>query len=262
MIAALLVPAAAKAAPCTHGALADPIPIGFQDGAFGVPRRACQRSELSFGAGGVAVVDAADFYGNIRLASTIAGSILLEPDLEVFASLELVRFQTVISSLSASELGLGHLSLGVTQELFDLSDAFVSGMLRVTLPTAFGSYENIIPFGIEAALGGSTPLTEDLELHASLGLLFSFAISSGPADPRFGVITTVGSAWRAANWFALVLDLEAAALYRAAFDHLGVGLGFRFAPSDVLAIELALKAPLAGDERALAGARLGLAWSF
>lgn len=265
-LAVLLIPfgASSRAAsaqagprPCDHAFLGGPIALGFQDGSLGAPRRACLLSEARFGGGGVVIAEPSEFYGNVRLTGALSGSFLLSQDFEIFGAVELLRYQLVIASISATELGLGHSSAGAAWRLHEGEISTFALFGRVTLPTAFGLYEHAWPVGFDFGVAASSAFSDAIELHGSWGVLSSFAISRGPLQPRAGLVLAAGVSWRVLAGLALVADLEGEVFYRAALDHVAVGAGVRFEPAEALGLELLFKVPAAGEERALAAVFLG-----
>lgn len=251
---------AVGAAPCTGGQLLDPVALGFQDGAHGQPRSACLRSSLSLGGGGTIIAEPRNFYGNIRVEGVLAGRWLLTPDVELFGAVELVRWQTVIASLSADHLGLGHTALGAALTLARGDDGVLTLAAFTTLPTALGLYQRTWPFALDVGVAATKDLDPALEVHGWLGARSS--VGAGVvADPRAGLALDAGAAWRVFAPFAVVLDVEGSLGYRAPLDHLALGLGLRVAPTDEVTLELLGKLPVAGDERALASAYLGVSWA-
>jgi hypothetical protein len=253
---ALALSLAAQSDPCESGLAQDPIGVGFRDGSFSIPRRACTRTEVALGGTGDLIAEPSQFYGNLRVAGTLAGSWEPIAGTEIFGQAELIRYQTVISSLSADHLGLGLTALGATHRWLDGDGWLLSATSRITLPTATGLYQRSWPFAVDLGLAGASRATEEIALHGYLGLLASAATST--PDPRAGVLLDAGASWRPAGWFALAADVEGEVLYRSILDHVALALGFRFFPGDDLAIELALKSPIAGSERTLVAAFFGV----
>src|SRR5207244_2670443 len=106
------------------------------------------RTEVSIGGAGDLIAQPSSFYGNLRAAGTLAGSWELASGTEIYAALELIRYQTVISSLSADHLGLGHTSIGATHRVLEGEDWVMAATVRATLPTALGLYQGSWPFGL------------------------------------------------------------------------------------------------------------------
>lgn len=245
---------------CLAAELLDPVMIDFSDGPTSAVQRACPRSELTFGGTGQAIIRTEEFYGNIRIASVLAASWAFD-DSELNAAIELVRFQAVISSLSADHFGLGHLALGGSTRIAEREESALSLAGRATLPTALGLYSRTYPWAFDLGLAGTTRLDAMFELHGYLGGAFSFGTGVGPIDPRFGVVLSGGASILFTDALALTVDLENSAGQRAVIDHLAAGLAFRAEVARGLRLELLVKAPLAGDERALLSAYVGVAYS-
>lgn len=257
---ALLILAMSSTVACDDSAMFDPVAVPFNDAPFASVRRACQRDEYSFGVNAPIIPRPKEFYGNIRLSGILSGSTTVLEDTELFAELEVIRYQQVIASLSASYLGLGHLALGATERALTGDGWELAATAHATLPTAIGLYSRTYPLALDAGATGTTRISDALELHAYAGGRGTIGVGAGPADPRAAVILDAGLAWRVASWFAFAVDLEGAAGERALLDHAALGLGMRFRAADGLRFDVALKAPVAGDERALASAYVGVAY--
>jgi hypothetical protein len=246
---------------CVAAELLDPVTIDFSGGPTSAIHRACPRSELSFGLSGGAIIRTEEFYGNLRAASVLAGSFALDEETQLSAAIELVRYQQVISSLSAEHFGLGHLALGGSTRVLSQDESALAIALQATLPTAFGLYSRTYPWAFDAGLAGTSRIGDLLELHGYLGGAFSFGTGAGPADPRFGLILSGGASFLISEALAIAVDVENSAGQRAVIDHLAVGLALRAAVAEGVRVELLAKAPFAGDERALLSAYLGVAYS-
>ena len=128
----LLLPATARAeGGCEQWiapALAEgPITFGFQSADVATGRRACPRTEVGFGMQGGAIIETANFYGAITAAGLLSGSFAVRPDLEVFATLEALRFQFVQNAtLTGTTMHLGQLTIG---RHVPGADAWVPGAL-------------------------------------------------------------------------------------------------------------------------------------
>lgn len=259
----LLLLLTSAALPCRAPILEGPVPLAFEEGRAGAPRRACPTTELALSGDVHLIADVEHFYGNVLAAGLLTFSYAPTPDLEAFVEVEVVRHQTVISSLSANSLGVGHTSVGATY-VFLPGDLTLAATARLTLPTTSDYYEAARPFILDAGLLLTTWVLSSLELHGQLGLLGS--VAAGEATPahggaRGGVFLLGGTSWCPARWFALIFDLEVQALYHAAFDHLAVAGGTRFLIGDV-GVDLFALAPLAGRERTTVAGMLRLRYDF
>ena len=266
LVAALALvapPAAANVCERTVGGLATgPLPLGFGPGTFGMPRRACPRTEVFVGAMGGAVVEPQNFYGNLHGSALVGGSLALSPRLEVFGAIEPVLYRTVIASFSASHLGVGHSSLGATLGVLSSRHLVVGIVSQATLPTAVGYYKNAFPVGLESGVVLALMPLDFVRLYAQASGLGSFMVSSGDADPRAGLLAVGGGELVLADWVSLVGELRAQGLYDADLDALSAGAGVRARIWEGLAIEGGLLFPLAGRERSLGVAELRLSHHF
>ncbi|MFZ5478597.1 MAG: hypothetical protein ACOZNI_17635 [Myxococcota bacterium] len=228
-----------------------PVQAGFYDGDLGVARRACHRTEVGLAGGGLVVADLANFYGHLVAGGTLDASWAATERVEVFASVEAFRYDTVLGAIPAEHAGLGHTAIGGSWAVRD--GAAVTG--RVVLPTAAGLYENAFPYAFDVGMSFARE-AGPLVAHAAVYGLGSFAASKGPAFPRAGLSLTLGGEWRPVKPFALALDLTSGLGYTAGLDHVAAGIGLRGALGKRGGIELAATVPLAGEQRALATAEL------
>jgi hypothetical protein len=258
----LLLAMVAQTSACSTGdpVLEGPAPITFQNGRFGAPRASCPATELVVSGGGNVTADTEGFYGNVRAFALLEGSYRFDRYLAAFVELEVVRWQTVISSLSAETLGFGHTSLGATYLLFPGSIA-VSGTARLTLPTVSNHHAGARSFALEAALSFTTWTLSWLEVHGQLGMLGSAGFGDGPLDPRGGLSLVGGATWRPASWFALIADVALQLFYGATLDHIAIAGGPRLLFSG-FGIDLFVGAPLAGRDRTTVSGLLRLRYDF
>ncbi len=249
---AAAAPAAARS-PCDARLLPEgPVPAGFDEADFGVVRGACPRTEVGVGVDGRAIVENENFYGNIRAAGRVDVEVQPFPQLELFASSELLSYQLVIQSFKADNIGLGDTSAGMKLLAFAHDSFALSVLARADLPTAFGYYKNAFPVGLEAGVLALIEPIRDVRLHG--GLLGGTKLAITKADPntRAAVIANAGIDLVVTDWLAFVADLDAQALERGDLDHVSVGAGARFAVADTVGIEAGAVIPLAGSERNLA----------
>jgi hypothetical protein len=237
-----------------------PAPLTFQNGRFGAPRPLCPTNEVLLAGGTNLVADAANFYGNIEAFGLLEGSWKLDRWLALFAEIELVRYQTVISSLTADGLGFGDLSFGATYVLFP-GDLTVTGTARFTLPTASDYYAGARPLALDAALLFSGWVLSWLELHGQIAMLGSIGAGDGPLDPRGGLSLIGGASWRPKRWFALIADVSLQLFYGDTVDHFAVLGGPRFLIGG-FGIDLFVGAPLVGDDRTTIAGLLRLRYDF
>lgn len=259
LIASLALSSTAWAGPCetdTTGLATGPVTVGFQDGDLGVPHRVCGRSEVGLTSGGLAVVETENFYGHIVAGATLEGSWAPTRRTEVYASIEAFRYDSVITPITATYMGFGHLGVGASQRLWD-NDAFAIALHgRVVAPTAFGLYRHAFPFGLDVGFSGIWAATSTLRLHTDVAGLASAAVSPGPAFPRAGARVMIGGEWQPVKPFALVLDVTSGFGYTAALDHLAGSLGIRVGIGDRVGVDLGASLPFVGRERTLAAGEL------
>ncbi len=248
---ALAAPASEPCAEVEDGMASGPVVAGLVDGDLGRGRRVCGRDELGWTAGALLTVDTPNFYGHIVGGLTLDGSWRVQDRTELFATLEAIRYDTVISALSSGYLGLGHTSIGAAQRLNDGPIAFgLNG--KVVLPTALGLYRHSRPFAADLGLAGAWQGTGAFRLHGQVGLLTSAAASRGPTQARLGVCAVLGTELRPGKVFAAVVDVASSFAYTSAVDAVAIAPAVRFSDGKRWGLELGATVPLAGRERALA----------
>jgi hypothetical protein len=255
MIAAwlLTLSTALAGGPCEQAA--DGFPVGpvlapLADGALGTPKRTCVRSELGLGADARLTADTANFYGYIVAGVVIDGSYAVHPEVEVTGRLEAFRLDLGIASLSATSMGLGHLTAGAAWAR-DLSDVVAIGVRgSVVLPTATPLYQVGRPFAGEVALTSVQQPHRMVRVHEGVSGLIVGGVG-GPVALAGGLTVNAGVEVRPTKVFGLVVDVDAGLFRTATFDHLAVGGGLRFSDGRRFGFEFGVRAPLAGRERAL-----------
>jgi hypothetical protein len=239
---------------------AGPVQASLRDGQHGLARRVCPGNEVGVGGGGLVLIDTPDFYGQLRATAEIWGTYAASDDVEVFALFELYRFQTVISSLTATHSGIGHTALGATWRFWEMEALQLGITGRLVLPTAIDLYEHAWPFGADLGVNAEWRPLGWLGVHGQVTGVFSAAAGRGPALPRGGVLLLAGAALQPVDWFAVVADLGAGFGYTDAVDQVTASAELRFAISDSLNASLGAIFPFAGNERALTSAALRLVW--
>ncbi len=250
-----LLPLPGRAAPCdqhSYGLPTGPVAAGLLEGELGRAHRACGRSELAVDAGGLLVVDLDNFYGRLAAGLRLEGSWAWGPRGELFGSLEVLRYDSLITPLSSSSLGLGHTTVGAAYRFAD-SDRVALGLNgKLVLPTAVPLYRNTWPVGIDFGVSGQFEVHRRVQFHAQVGLLHSFGIGKGPTQPRLGASLTAGTELRPAPKFAVAIDLLGRFGYTAPLDVFGAALALRFSDGRRFGFELGGTVPILGRERALA----------
>jgi len=265
LTALLLTPSLARAQEvCGQGvspALAEgPVALGFRSADVSTGRRACPRTELGLGMQGGAIIDTPNFYGAITAAGVLSGSLAVRPDLEVFATLEALRFQFVQNAtLNGTTLSLGQLTAGATYVALTRGAFVVAPSVRLQLPTSFAS-ERIRTVGAEAGAAFLYRPDARFEVHGYAGADVAAALSAGASLPRAGALVNVGAQYAVFSWFAAVLDANVRFGHRAALDSVSPAVGLRFRAGEHFGAELAATLPLLGPERHLAAAGLKLTY--
>jgi hypothetical protein len=257
LVALLLAPAAAHAeGACEQWiapALAEgPLTYGFLSADVATGRRACPRTEVGLGVQGGAIVETQNFYGAITAAGLLSGSYAVRQDLEVFATLEVPRFQFVQNAtLTGTTLALGQLTTGATYVALTRGPLVVSPSVRLQLPTSFASPRTRT---VGAELGAAVlyrPLPR-FEVHGYAGADVSAGLGAAAAQPRAGFLLNVGSEYALCSGFAAVLDANLHFGHRAVLDYVAPAIGLRFRAGEHFGAELGASVPLLGAERALA----------
>jgi hypothetical protein len=240
-----------------------PIATTLLDGQLGLARRACLRDELSIAEDAYLIARPADFYGNIRLGTRLSGSYVVAPSIEVWGSLETFRYQTLLSAIENTYMGLGYLTLGTTWQSFAENDRALAAYARVVLPTTSGLDQRSQPFALELGTTAEVTAHENVRFHAFVSAIGSLAISDvAPADPRGGIRVGGGVDWVPYEAFSIAIELVSGFGYRDALDFLAVNAGFRFALGDVVGVDLGVTYPFLGAEPALLAGQLAISGRF
>ena len=226
---------------------------------LGVPRRACLRSEISLAGDAYLIARPADFYGNIRIGARLSGSVVVHPQIEVWGSFEVLRYQSILSAVSSSYLGLGYLSLGTTAQILDDGERAWAVYVRTQLPTTTGLDQNSFPFGLELGTTGEWNAHPNLRLHGWVSVFGSLGISElAPPLPRGGLRVGGGLDWIPFEWLSFMLEVQSGFGYRDGLDFLALSGGARLGLGDVIGVDLNVIWPFVGAELALLGAQLGV----
>lgn len=239
-----------------------PVPFSLQFGELAQPRDPCPSTGLWLAAEGQAIIRAAEFYGNLGGNVVLGGSYAVSDRLELSATFEPLLFQQVISSLSASYLGLGHGALGTTLVLVDEGTLVLSATARTTVPFAFGLYNNAWPVGFDAGLVAALQPSPWFRPYAQVLGVGSFLLSAGDPYPRAGLLALGGAELILFEWVALVGELKGLALYEADLDHVSASGALRTRIWDGFGAELYATAPVAGRDRTLAGFGARVSWQL
>jgi hypothetical protein len=269
-LAAAFAPAPAHADPCARpadGLPTGPLQYAFFDGDIARPRRACPRTEVALGGGALAVLDTGNFYGTLGGGGALSGSWRFSDKGEAFASIEAVQFRFVQNAtLKQTRIGPGFTSAGASYIAYGNELAAVALTGRLTLPTAFGLYENAWPFaldlGASLALGLPQEMLRDvLAFHAFAGATLGLALGGDlAAGASFSL--AAGLEYTPWEWLGVVVDLTSGYGREAVLDYLGAAAGLRFRIGRGLGVELGAMLPLAGATRADFSGGLRVSWRF
>ncbi len=250
------VPAAPRAPLCTRwraeGLGEGPVALGYGEADVATGRRACPRTEVGLGGRFGAIIDTANFYGNLVVDGLVYGSVAINPKTEVYGTLAAVEWNYVQSSVKGSTLNLGTLTLGAARQFYGDDTLRGSISARLMLPTSFMT-PGSRPYGFELGSCSTYRPTDWVEIHGYVGADLSAGLGLGPALPQFGGVLTLGTQLSPLTWLALVVDATGRIGPKSYFAP-SVALRFRVFR---LGIELAGTLPLAGNDRHdfIAGAR-------
>lgn len=241
-----------------------PAPVSFEAAALGRPRDACLRRELALQTAARATVESDDFYGHLGAAALLSGRWALDPELELFADLELLRWELALSSLNADRLGLGPTSVGAAWRALSEERGAVTPFARLTLPTSTGGARGGRDLALELGAAVRWQALERLAVRGTALVLGRATLDSpAGAEPGFGLVASAGLEWRIAGepgrGLGLGLDLTAQVGLYDPLDHLAVSPVLRYAWSR-LGLELGAAVPVLGEERALGLVSLRAAW--
>ena len=228
-----------------------PITIGFYPAEHSTGRRACARTEAGVILGGGAEIDIPNFRAVLGGGATVFGSYAVMPKLEVFATLDALRFTYAQNaSPSATTLALGQLSGGASYQVMSTEAMALAFNARMIVPTQFDTI-NVHSSGIEGGASLSYRFGDAFEAHAFTGIGATFALfTPGPMLLRPSILLGVGGAWSPASWFALALDVQShfgdRFIVDEYVDYVAPTLGLRFKPSKSLFMEFGLAMQVAG----------------
>ncbi|MBN93709.1 MAG: hypothetical protein CL928_06475, partial [Deltaproteobacteria bacterium] len=235
-----------------YGMPQGPVTAGLLDGDLGRARRVCSRSEAGLSGSGLLVVDTMAFYGHLLAGLTLDGSLPIGAKLEIFGSIEALRYQQVITPIPSSYLGIGHTALGASYRFMARPKWSLAVHGKVVLPTAIGLYRNAWPLASDLAVAALFQLRRGIRVHASAGMANSIALSKGPAFPTIGAMVTAGIELQPVHGFAFVADVHGGFGRRAPVDVIAAAMALRFSDGKRFGFEVGATVPLAGRERAAA----------
>ncbi|WP_434380739.1 hypothetical protein [Melittangium boletus] len=260
----LAAPAARAEGPCdtwVSPALPEgPVPFGFQAADVATGRRACPRTEVGLGVQGQALIETQNLYGAITATGLVSGSLAVRRDVELFATLEVPRFQYVQNaSLTGSRLTLGQLTVGGTWLGFTRGAFALAPSVRLQLPTSFASPRTRTLGGEVGAAVLYRPVPR-FDVHGYAGVDADLGLGAAAAQPRAGVLLNAGAEYALCSGFAAVLDANVRLGRRAGLDSVAPALGLRFRAGEHFGAELGAALPVLGAERSLVSGGLKLSW--
>ena len=146
-----------------------PLAIGYAEADIATGRRACPRTELGIGTRFGAIIDTANFYGNLGLDALVFGSLALNEGTELYATLEAVDFQYAQTALKTTSLSLGNLTVGATRVLYGPRSFVGAVSARLLLPTASG-IPGARTLGAEVGHASTWRAHDLLEVHTWVGV--------------------------------------------------------------------------------------------
>jgi len=246
--------------PCTNagfGLPTGPTRAGLIPGDLGAGHRACGRKEVGLSFGGALTVDLDNFYGRLGAQFALDGSWMVTDRFEVFAELELLRIELLITPLGSTSVSIGHASVGVSYGFLRSKHLALAGHSRLVLPTAVGLYQNAFPFSLDAGLAGQLEINRHLSLHGDTNFLFQAMAGKGAAAPRVGAAVVIGAEIVPVPEVAVVLDLKSRLGWGGEpLDMLGAAVGLRFSDCKRFGFSVVGTIPLVGRERVAAGVEL------
>ncbi len=261
LLLALAIPASAAAQdPCAHAGFGlgiGPTQAGLLAGDLGAGWRACGRKELGLSAGGALTIDLPNFYGRIAAPVALDGSWMVTDRLEVFAQLEFLRVEYLITPLASIAIGLGHTSLGASYGFLRTEKLALAAHGRLVLPTAVPLYRNAFPFAFDVGLAGQLEINRHIGLHGDANFLFQAMAGKGAAAPRGGGTIVLGAEFVPIPEVAIVLDAKARLGWGdEPLDMLAGALGLRFSDCKRFGFEIDATIPITGREPAAVGLEL------
>jgi hypothetical protein len=258
--AAQAAPSGAVGDPCTNagfGLPTGPTRAGLIPGDLGAGHRACGRKEVGLGFGGGLIVDLSNFYGRLGAQLALDGSWMITDRFEVFAELELLRIELLITPLASNSINIGHASMGVSYGFLRTRPLALAAHSRLVLPTAAGLYRNAFPFALDVGVAGQLEINRHLALHGDTNFLFQAMAGKGAAAPRAGMSLVVGAEFIPVPEIAVVLDLKTRLGWGGEpLDMLAGAIGLRFSDCKRFGFEIAGTIPFVGRERAVAAVEL------
>ena len=250
----ILIPATVAAAPCverSNGLAVGPVTAGLLDGDLGSARRVCMRNEIGVRGSALLLVELDNFFGRISGGLIVDGSWAIRDNLEIFGSVELLRYESLITPISSSTLSFGYTNVGAGWSFLETELLRLGVHGKVVLPTAQPLNGHTHPFGLDAGLALSVNPLPWLQVHAHVGGLFSAAAGYGPAQPRGGASLTAGVELIPVPKFAFVFDINAMFGYTAPLEVLAIAPAIRLSNGKRFGFDIGANVPLAGRERAL-----------
>ena len=228
--------------------------VGYLQADLATGRRACPRTEVGLGGRFGAIIDTANFYGNLGVSGVLFGSWAITPRWELYATLEAVNFTYLQTALKATSLTLGNLTVGASWTAYQTATFAGAVSARVLLPTSL-EVPGAHPLGAEVGHASTWRPLSWLEVHSWLGVDLTGALGPASGLPWVGGTLSIGAQATPFSWGAVVLDLTGRL---GPVTYLAPTLALRFAIGP-LGIELGGSLPLLGSDRHdfLAGLRLG-----
>lgn len=246
--------------PCAEagwGLPTGPTRAGLLAGDLGAGHRACGRKEVGLGFGAGLTIELDNFYGRLGGQLALDGSWVVLDRLELFAELELLRAEVLITPLASTSINLGHASMGVSYGFLRTRPLALAAHSRVVLPTAVGLYRNALPFSLDVGVAGQLRVNRHLAFHGDATFLFQAMAGKGAAAERAGAAVVLGGEIIPAPGVAIVLDAKTRLGWGGEpLDMLAGAFGLRFSDAKRFAFSVEGTVPIVGRERAAVAVEL------
>ncbi len=231
--------------------------VGYQAADLATGRRACPRTEVGLGGRFGAIIDTANFYGDLGVSGVLFGSWALDPRWELYATLEAVNFTYVQTALKATQLTLGNLTVGASWTAYQTPTFAGAVSARLLLPTSL-EVPGAHPVGAEVGHASTWRPLSWLEVHSWLGVDLTAALGPANGLPWVGGTLSIGAQATPFTWGAVVLDVTGRL---GPVTYLAPTVALRFAIGPV-GLEVGGSLPLLGTDRHDFLAALRLAWKL
>lgn len=255
----------AESDPCrdAYGHLRAPIALASEGADFAGGAAACggQRVALDLHADATIAASAPDFYGNLRGAALLSGTVAPSDRFWIDAAADVARYDFVANaSVVAKGFGAGPATLTVHGVLERGARLQIAPFLRALLPLESG-WANAFRVGIEPGLAALLALSPRWSLHASASYPLQTTWLGSRVTWRYTPRATLDLDVAPLRWLELLagLELRLVADPDGSLDALTARSAIRAHLGRGVDAHLELAVPFAGFDRALARVAIGLA---